>query len=294
LTRLQEPFRPDLYTMRDPVPQIIPSKEIEAYSVFFVNEIIKKLEKNGNPEIDLSFYADRAAYEAETARAFVRPVYSEKREDRFTIHVCEKELKDIPFQALQGWMEHETMRCIQTSLPEYALFNFRNHIFPLMPVTGLAENHLRELIQSIQAGLKKYNATKALTHMGNGVQQAHFHFFKIGLNEEDNRLYEKALPHAWTKALFLCRKFRELMPISWLADERVEFSQDLASFWWKGHDYLIPEDRTFLEEISSIPQGFVDALYSDMVVELFKRVKSQYLLSLKDTPTLPSPTPTLH
>ncbi len=280
--------------MRNPLPQIIPSTEIQTYSLYFVKELIKKKENERPLEIDLSFYPNRSAYVMETARVFRGPVYAERRGDRFTIHICEEDLKDIPYPALQGWMEFETMRCMQSLQPEYARINFKKHIFPLMPVTGLAENHLLELVRSIEAGLRKHLATRTLTHMGGGVQQAHFYFFRLNPMAEDHQVYEKALPHAWTKALFLCRKFRELVPIFWLAHKNIEFSQNLASFWWKAHDYLTPEDRTFLEEFSSIPHGFVDAPYSHTVIELFKKVKSKYLVSQKDRTRAISPSPTLH
>jgi hypothetical protein len=282
------------YIMSNPIPQIIPSEKIQAYSRYFVEEFIKKADGNPYFAIDFSFYPTRKAYETKTSRAFIRPVYSEKREKCFTIHICEDSLKNIPSLALQGWMEHETMRCIQRLHPEFDQFNFKKNIFPLMPVTGLAENHMLELIQSIEKGLKKYLATKAITDMGGGFQQAHFYFFRIIPIVEDRAHYQRVLPHSWTKALFLCRKFRELMPIYWLADQKVEFSQDLASFWWRVHDYLTPKDKTFLKELAGIPHGYSNAPYSDIVIELFKKVKSQYLLSHKDVPKPASPPPTLH
>ena len=269
-------------------------EEIQAYSLYFVKEMIKKTKEDTPVSVDLSFYPTRTAYETKTGRTSGRPVYSEKRGGRFTIHVCEEDLKDIPSLALQGWMEHEAMRCIQSLLPEYAKINFKKNIFPLMPVTGLAENHILELIHSIEAGLSKYFATKALTLMGGGVQQSHFYFFKMCPTAEDHRVYESAQPHSWTKALFLCRKFRELMPIFWLADNNIEFSQELASFWWKAHGYLIPQDKTFLEEVSAIPHRLAASPYPDIVIALFKKLKSQYLLSPKDIAKPPSPPPTLH
>ncbi len=284
---------PNFYIMHNPV-QIIPLEEIQAYSLYFVKEMVKKTKENTPIEIDLSFYPNRTAYEIETARASGGPVYSEKRGDRFTIHICEEDLKDIPSLALQGWMEHEAMRCIQILQPEYANINFKKNIFPLMPVTGLAENHILELVHSIEAGLKKYFVTKALTLMGGGVQQAHFYFFKTSPMAEDHRVYETALLHSWTKALFLCRKFRELMPIFWLADNNIEFSRELVSFWWKAHGYLIPQDKTFLEEFSGIPHRLAASPYPDIVIELFKQLKSQYLLSPKDISKPTSPPPTLH
>ncbi len=274
--------------------QIIPPEKFQEYSRYFVEEFIKKTEVYPSPGINLSFYPTRAAYETIPARAFAGPVYSEQQGDLFTIHICENRLKNISSPVLQGWMEYETMRCIQRLQPEFAQFNFKKNIFPLMPVTGLAENHIRELVYSLEVGLRKYLATKTLIHMGGGFQQSHFHFFRISPIVEDRSNYQKVLPHLWTKALFLCRKFREFMPIYWLADKGVEFSQDLASYWWKVHDYLLPEDKAFLRELAGIPHRYPNAPYPDILIELFKKVKSQYLVPDKTAPKPPSPSPTLH
>jgi len=280
--------------MIDNIPQIIPPEKIQAYSQYFVEAFVRKADTDRSYEIELSFYPNRPDYEANTGRVNAGPVYVEQHRDQFTIHICEERLENIPSPALQGWMEYEAMRCVQKRLPELNGFNFRNNILPLMPVSGLAENHMRELVASLEAGLTKYLATKTLTLMGGGFEQAHFYFFRISPIVEDQDNYRKTLPHPWTKSLFLCRKFRELMPIYWLADQNVEFSQDLASYWWKIHDYVMPEDKIFLKELAGIPYQYAKAPYSDIVVALFKKLKSQYLLSHKDVPKPASPPSTLH
>ena len=282
------------HTMPNNIPQIIPAEKIQTYSRYFIEEFVSKTVAAPSYEIDLSFYPTRTDYEANTGRVNGGPVYSEQHRDRFTIHICEEPFENIPSPALQGWMEYEAMRCVQKLRPELNGFNFRKNILPLMPVTGLAENHIRELVASLEGGIAKYLATKTLTHMGGGFQQAHFYFFRISPIVDDRGNYQKTLPHPWTKALFLCRKFRELMPIYWLADQNVEFSQDLASYWWKVHDYLMPEDKTFLKKLASIPHQYADAPYPDIVIALFKKLKSQYLLSHKDISKPASPPSTLH
>ncbi len=282
------------YTMEQAIPQIIPLEKLETYSRYFVEELIK--ETNGKPPFDiaLSFYPNRAAYETETGHAFVGPVYAENQGNGFTIHVCEENLRNITSLALQGWMEHETMRCIHDQNGDYSQFNYRKNIFPLMPVTGLAENHMLQLIRSLELGLKKYNATRALVSGGRGLQQAHFYFFTIGPMVEDQRNYRETLPHLWTKSLFLCRKFKEFMPISWLAENDVEFSRDLLAYWWKANDFLIPTDKRFLCELGSIPHRYDGSSYSEIVTHLFKIVKSHYLVSPKNA-SKPTPSaPNLH
>jgi len=280
--------------MIDNIPQIIPPEKIQEYSQYFIEAFVRKADTDRVYEIDLSFYPTQPDYEANTGRVNAGPVYSEQHGDRFTIHIHEEPLENISSPALQGWMEYEAMRCVQKLRPELNGFNFRENILPLMPVSGLAENHMRELVASLEAGLTKYLATKTLTLMGGGFEQAHFYFFRISPMVEDPSNYLKTLPHSWTKSLFLCRKFRELMPIYWLGDQNVELGQDLASYWWKVHNYLIPEDNTFLRELANIPLQYPEAPYPDMVVALFKKLKSQYLLSHKDAPKPTSPPSTLH
>jgi len=281
------------HTMMNTIPQIIPSGKLQEYSRNFVAEFIKKTDDDPSYAIDLSFYPTRDAYEAAPARAIAGPVYSEQQGDRFTIHICEERLKDIPSLVLQGWLEHEMMLCIQKRQAEFNQFNFRKNILPLMPVSGLAENHIRELVASLEAGLKNYLATKTIIEMGGGFQQAHFYFFRISPMVEDRSNYQKVLAHPWTKALFLCRKFREFMPIYGLADNNVEFSQDLTSYWWRAHAYLMPEDEFFLKELADIPHRYSDAPYPDIVIEVFKKVKAQFLAP--KTPSDPSsPSLTLH
>ena len=279
--------------MTQTIPQIIPQEKIQEYCRYFIDAFIHKVDTDRPYGIDLSFYPTQADFKAGTGRVKVGPVFSEQYGKEFTVHICEERLKNIPSPALQGWMEYEAMRCVQKHYPELNGFNFRKSILPLMPVTGLAENHMRELVASLETGIAKYLATKKLTHMGGGLEQTHFYFFRISPIVDDPQNYEKTLPHAWTKALFLCRKLRELMPIHWLADQNVAFSQDLAVYWWKVHHYLTPEDKTFLEELASIPHQYADTHYPDIVVALFKKLKFKYLLALKDTPKPTSPPSTL-
>ncbi len=273
--------------------QTIPSEKIKKYSQYVVKEFEKKTADYPSHAIDLVFYPTRSAYSEVPIRAIHSPIFAERLGNHFTIHLCEESLKNIPSMALQGWMEHEMMLCVQKLQPEFYGFNFRKSIFPLMPVTGLAENHMRELVASIEAGLGKYLATKTLIDMGIGLHQVHFHFYGISPVISAREDYESVRNHLWTKALHLCRKLRELMPISKLSEIDIGFSRDLETCWWKAHDYLQPEDRRFLKEMTSIPHRFSGEPYSQKLVEIFKTVKSQYLLPR--TFSVPSPaSSTLH
>lgn len=164
------------YTMPNHNPQIIPPEKLQEYSRYFVEEFIKKTDDGPSYAIDLSFYPTRVAYEAIPVRAIAGPVYSEQQGNRFTIHICEERLKDISSLVLQGWLEHEMMLCIQKLQAESDQFNFRKNILPIMPVSGLAENHIRELVASLEAGLRNYLATKTLIEMGGGSSRLIFIF----------------------------------------------------------------------------------------------------------------------
>lgn len=257
--------------------QIVVSDELEKYSRNFVDGFLKRTIIDPALVVDLSFYPTHAEYRKDPKRSFAGPVYSEKNDEHFTIHMCEESLKDIPSLALQGWLEHIMMRCIQKLQPEFYQINFRRNIFPLMPVTGAAENHILEVVTSLETGLKNHLATAMLIDLGLGLPQVYFYFYLINPDLEDRAHYQEAIPHGWTKALFLCRKLQEFMPIFLLAGRNIEFSVDLRSYWLKDHDYLLQEDLSLLKILANIPDRYNKEPYSFKVIEMFKKVKSHLL-----------------
>jgi len=270
--------------------QIVVSDELEKHSRNFVDGFLKRAIIDPPLAVDLSFHPTHAEYRKDPKRSFAGPVYSEKNDEHFTIHMCEESLKDIPSLVLQGWLEHIMMRCIQKLQPEFYQINFRRNIFPLMPVTGAAENHILEMVTSLETGLKNHLATAMLIDLGLGLPQVYFCFFNLNPSMEDRDNYQETIPYSWTRTLFLCRKLSEFIPISLLAEKHVDFSNDLELYWWNAHDYLIREDQAILKILADIPGRYEKEPYSFKVIEMFKKVKSNLLAP----PKRDLPSSTLH
>ena len=260
-------------------------RELQRYAQHFLEDFLEKEETIICPplDVDLSFYQTRETYNQDSKRVFAGPIFSEKNGDHFTIHLCEECLKDIPSLALQGWLVQELSLCIQKLQPEFYNCNFRSKIYPLWPVIGLAENHMLEMVKDIETSLKKYLTTRLIIDLGLGSSQVYLYFYLINPDLEDRAHYQEAIPHGWTKALFLCRKLEEFLPIFLLAGQNIEFSGDLKSYWMKAHDYLLLEDITLLKILAGIPEELQDAHYSDKVAEMFKKVKIRLLTPGKES-----------
>jgi hypothetical protein len=154
-----------------------------------------------------------------------------------------------------------------------------------MPVTGLAENHMRELVENLEGALKNYLATQMLIDMGLGLPQAYFYFFKINPEIADPENYLAAIPHHWTRALFLCRKLIDFMPIFLLEERNVDLGRDLKSCWSKYNEYLLPEDLNLLATLASLPVHQDSSPYPAKLIEMFKHVKIQLLATRKGVST---------
>ena len=268
--------------------QIIVSDELKNYSRNFVDGFLKRAIIDPPLMVDLSFYPTHAEYRKDPKRSFAGPVHSEKNDGHFTIHICEESLKDIPSLALQGWLEHIMMLCIQKLQPEFYQINYKRNIFPLMPVTGAAENHILKVVAYLEAGLKSYLATEMLVDLGLGLPQVYFYFFNLTPNTEDREKYIESIPYSWTKALFLCRKLGEFIPISLLSQKHVGFANDLELYWWNAHDYLISEDQALLRVLADIPRRYEKEVYSYKVIEMFKEIRSRLLAPPEsDLPSTP-------
>lgn len=265
--------------------QIIPQEEIQLYSQHVMDEFLKKTVVYPPLVIELIFYPTHRAFKEDPKRSYAGTIFSERQEDRFSIHLCKACLKDITYLALQGMLEREMALCIQKLQLEFYCCNFKREIFPIMPVTGLAENHMREVVEKLECALKNYLATQMLIEMRLGLPQVYFYFFKINPDIADPENYQVVIPHHWTRALFLCRKLIEFMSIFLLEKRNVDFCRDLKSCWLKYNDYLLPEDLNLLETLASLPDQQDSSPYPAKLVEMFKHVKTQLLATRKGVST---------
>lgn len=256
--------------------QIVSSDELKKFSRHFVDEFLKKVKIYPPLVVDLSFYPTQGDYQTALKRSDTDPIYSEQSESRLTIHLCEELLKGITFSAFQGWIDYELSCCLLKLQPELYQFNFSRQVLPLFPVTGSAVNLVRHMVEYLRSGLKNYLVTKMIIEMSHGLSQAHFYFFKIEPRLEERYNYKQIILHKWIRASFLCRKLKELIPISLLANRNIGFSRNLKSIWWNYHEYLLPEDRKFLEELVLIPDQYDKNPYSFKLLEMFKKLQSSF------------------
>lgn len=256
--------------------QLVSSDELQKWSQHLVDEFLKKVELYPPLVVDLSFYPNHAAYQAETERSYLGPIYSEKQDNFLTIHICEESLKGIPLLALQGWLDQELTCCVLELQPESYQFNFSKQILPLFPVSGSAANLLRHMVEHLKYGLKRYLATSMIVDLGHGLPQVCLYFFKMTPSSEEKVNYRRIIPHNWIRASFLCQKLREFMSISLLADRDIAFSLDLKSIWWKHHEYLMYGDRILLQELANIPDNYLKESYSGKLIEMFRKLQSYF------------------
>ena len=254
----------------------IDPKNIQEYSHRIKSTYLEKTQVYPPLAIDLKFHQNHEGFQASLQRPDVKTVFTESREDSFLIHLCEACFTDASHFTLQGCLEQEMTLCLQKLLIEFYYINFKKEISPLMPVSGLAENHIRELAHKLELALKNYLATERLIDLDLGLPQVYFRLAGINPDPEDAENYQLTLPYNWSRALFLSRKFIEFMPIFLLEKRRLKRSQELKSVWLKYNDYLLTEDRHRLETMAELPAKH-NSSYTTQVVAMFKYMKFHYL-----------------
>jgi hypothetical protein len=232
-------------------------------------------------DVTLVHYETKEDYGTDRNRLAAGPIFTQKQGNAFVIHICLELLSGISRIGLQGWLEHEMAYCSLLCHPECYECNFKKEIFPLMPVTGSAESVMREITECLEKGLRHYLAAQTLLKMDRGVAQVHFYLYKLAPNPDDPIKFKKAERFLWVRALMLCRKLADYMPVYLLVKEKLDMSRELHAFWWKIHDYLPSKDREILKTLGDEPAGQDPKQYSKMIIKMFKLIKHHYLLPPK-------------
>jgi len=259
-----------------PNPTNINPDKIQEYSQLIKSTYLDKTQVYPPLMVELNFYQDHESFQANLQRPNAKTIFTEKREGSFLIHLCEACFRDVTYSTLQGCLECEMTLCLQNMLVEFYHINFKKDIFPLMPVTGLAENHIRELVNKLEHALRNYLATERLIDLDMGLPQVYFRLTEIRPNQKDAENYQLTLPHNWSRALFLSRKFIEFMPILLLEKRQLKHARKLKSVWLKYNSYLLTEDRRRLETLAELPAEHSTS-YTTQVVAMFKYMKFHYL-----------------
>jgi hypothetical protein len=274
-------------TIQGPHTKFVSAEKFQKHAQSVVHEFIEQIMVYPPLAVELVYYPTQKEFGNDSKRKNAGPVYSEKSGDVFKIHLCQERLFEITAISLQGWLEHEMALCIQRLQPEFYECNFKTKIFPLMPVSGSAEMFILELTIHLEAGLKRHLATRMIVEMGRGEAQAHFNYAKLSTDPLDPERYEKAIPYLWIRAMHLCGKMKDFMPIFLMSKMKVAFSNELEENWWKIHEYLLAEDKGFLRMLADVPIERKDERYPDKLVDMFKLVQGEYLEKQKK-PVFPS------
>ena len=111
--------------------EVIGPDELSNYAQYIVGELLNLMQSYPPLVVDLSYYPTWATYQKKIKRPLSGAVYSEKKGDRFIIHLCEERLKGIPLLEFQGWLEMELASCTLQLHPNLYRCNFRRRVLPL-------------------------------------------------------------------------------------------------------------------------------------------------------------------
>jgi hypothetical protein len=256
-----------------------PINDFQLCSMAIIDDFLVKQNSLIYPPLKIqpAFHTDKNSYATSSRRAYAWPVFIEKSGEAFILHLCEEKLHSLSFPLLQGWLIHHAALCIPKLQPVFYSCNFLKNIYPLMPVSGLATNHILQVISHLERALQQYMIAESLIGMGYGISQCHYYFHKVSGDPEDFENYNLLIPHGWSRSLFICRILEDYMGISVLARQSVDLSTELESFWLDGHRYVLPSDLALINIISQVPALLNGSKYCDKVVEMFKAVKDTLL-----------------
>ncbi len=214
--------------------------------------------------------------EMDPRSSLISPLYATLDSQKLTIYLYPNALMGISPMALQGWLDMELARCQLALEPSMFRVNFDKKIRTIFNVSGSGHHIVRHMVAHLENSVKNLIAAQIVIDVGNSSPLLYYCYHKISPSIEDLNNYERLFPHQWVRAIFLCKKNKDYMPVAVLADSGI--SNELESYWWKCHRYLSTEDRQFLIALFKIAKQNPVKYFSDTMVEMFKLVKSQFLI----------------
>jgi hypothetical protein len=197
---------------------------------------------------------------------------------RITLHLYAETLVGLPRPVLQGALDLELALHAMRMAPGGLKFNFSRSILPLMPVSGLGLQVLRHLVLQIEDGLKRKMATRQLVDGRHGPAQLVYLFHQIAPPAAEALAYRRMADHAWMRALFLSRKFKEYAAVDFVAAKNG--APALRQFWWDCNSYFSSRDQLALDKLARLSAETTENNYAHQIVEMFEIVKREFLLPL--------------
>ena len=195
---------------------------------------------------------------------------------KLTIHLYEKALMGISPLALQGWLNMELARRQLELEPSTYRVNFNKEIRPIFSMSGSSLHMVRHIVAHLETSLKNLIAAQMVIEIGNSRPLLYYYTYKISPSVEEMENYQRLFPHQWIRAIFLCNKNKGFTPVALLADKGI--AAELESYWWNCHAYISPEDKRFLKTLFSLSNQNPVRYFSETLVEMFKFVKSKFLI----------------
>ncbi len=206
----------------------------------------------------------------------ISPLRLTLENQKLTIHLCEETLIGISPLALQGWLNMDLARRHLELEPSAYRINFERKIRPLFNIAGSGVHLVRHMVAHLENSLKNLIAAQIVIDIGNSKPLLYYYFYTISPSVEEMENYQRLFPHHWIRAIFLCKKNTEFMPVALLAHTGT--GTELESYWWNCHAYISPEDKHFLKALFSLSDQNPVKYFSDTLVEMFKLLKSQLLI----------------
>ena len=214
--------------------------------------------------------------EMDPPSSLINPLQVTLDTQKLRIYLYPEALIGISPLALQGWLDMELARCQLALEPSMYRVNFDKKIRTIFNVSGSGHHIVRHMVAHLENSLKNLIAAQIVIEIGNSSPLLHYCYHRINPSIEDGTNYERLFPHQWVRAIFLCKKNKDYMPVAALADSGL--ANELESYWWKCHRYLSTGDRQFLKALFNTAKQNPVKYFSDTMVEMFRLVTSQFLI----------------
>ena len=123
--------------------------------------------------------------------------------------------------ALQGWLDFELAAAVIRRQQTLYRYNFKRDILPLFQVSGMAAQFIRYLVSHLEDCLKRALRADMILNMNHGLPLAYFYYLMTVPSAAEKRSYQKLVPHKWTRAIFVCKKSKEFVPVALLGRGRL-------------------------------------------------------------------------
>ena len=254
---------------------ILNADDLAHRAAIFVEAFVEGVAHSAPLNVSLSLHRNPLTRLAEGASYIHPPVFSESDDQRIKIHLSIPELVGIPTLALQGWLDFELAAIVIRRQHTLYRYNFKRDILPLFQVSGMAAQYIRYLVSHLEDCLKRALRTDLILKMDHGLPLAYYYYLMTLPSGEDKQSYQNLVPHNWTRAIFICKKSKEFVPITLL--DAGGYLPTLASFWWRCHAYLQPDDRKLMQKLADVFLSNCHHRYSDQMVAAFEAIKSDLL-----------------